>query len=595
MKTPAISDYFRAAAVGGDASDAALLERFAAARDESAFELLVWRHAALVQRVCRGVLHDHHAAEDAAQASFLVLARKAGTVRGSVVGWLYRVARRVSVRLAKQRSRSPVIAELDHVPVASIDSAAPDELAAVCDAVAALPERYRVPVLLCFFEGLTHAEAARRIGWPVGTVAGRLARAKDMLARRLSRKGVGVAAVALGVPAGNFVGATAQAAAPFANHAASPVSPSVLSLAEGACKAMTLTVTKGAALAAGLFLATATVWGVTQTGGGSAPPPPGQPPPAVEGGGNPVKPAVVVPFAAGDRVADAKQRARSLNNLKQIVLAMHNYEAAYGHFPADITDKDGKPLLSWRVELLPFLEQGPLYQKIKRDEPWDSETNKKVLAQMPDIYRVGFEPKGETKTYYQGYSGKGAAFEPGEKLKLFSTTDGTSNTLAAVEAGPPVEWTKPGGIPFDEKKPLAPRDGPFKNVFAVCAMDGAAYLLKPDIDEATLKIAIGRNDGQVNPPLGTLKAKLPLTADEVKTAQEVLKTNEKLIDSIRDQLREQQRLIVALGKLQNPKEQGTNLDLERLGHLQQGLEVALERLKKETEELEKEVKALGKK
>jgi DNA-directed RNA polymerase specialized sigma24 family protein len=76
VKTPAIRDYFRAAT--GDASDAALLERFAAARDESAFELLVWRHAALVQRVCRGVLHDHHAAEDAAQATFLVLGRSSG-------------------------------------------------------------------------------------------------------------------------------------------------------------------------------------------------------------------------------------------------------------------------------------------------------------------------------------------------------------------------------------------------------------------------------------------------------------------------------------------------------------------------------------
>src|SRR5205085_3214370 len=116
--------------------------------------------------------------------------------------------------------------------------------------------------------------------------------------------------------------------------------------------------------------------------------------------------------------------------------------------------------------------------------------------------------------------------------------------------------------------------------------DGAAYLLKPDIEEATLKIMIGRQDGMVNPPFGTLKAKLPLTAAEVKTAQEMLKTNEKLIDSIRDQLREQQRLIVELSKLHNPKEAGTTLDLDRLGHLQQGLELALERLNKETEELE---------
>ena len=593
MNPPVIRDYLRSAAVGGDATDFALLERFAAARDESAFELLVWRHAGLVQRVCRGVLHDHHAAEDAAQATFLVLARKAGGVRGSVVGFLYRVARRVAVRLAKQRSRTPVTAELDRLPARSPESAAPDELAAVCDAVSRLPERYRVPVLLCFFEGLTHAEAARRIGWPVGTVAGRLSRAKELLARRLSRKGVGVAGVVLGVPAGSFVGSTAHAATAFASRAStSPASPAVLSLAEGACNAMTLTVTKGAALAATLFLATATVWGFTQTG--SSGKPPVQPPKAVDGGVPPVKPAVALPFAAADRIADARQRARSLNNLKQIVLAMHNFETANGFFPGDITDEAGKPLLSWRVELLPYLEQEHIYKKIKRDEAWDGENNKRVLAEMPDVYRVGFEPKGETKTHYQGYSGVGTAFETGKRLTLAGVPDGTSNTLAVVEAGPPTEWTKPGGLEFDAKKPLPPRVGPFKNVFAVAAMDGAAYLIKPDISDETLRTLIGREDGMVNPPLGTLKAKLPLTAEEVKAAAVVLKTNETLIDSIREQLREQQRLIVELGKLQNPKEAGTIVDLERLGQMQIGLEAALEQIKKETAELQKEVKALKK-
>ena len=100
-------------------SDDALLARFVGWRDEAAFELLVWRHAGLVHRVCRSVLRDHHAAEDAAQATFLALARKAGSYagRGPVVGWLYRVARRVSVRLARQRARLPDRADaLDLVP-----------------------------------------------------------------------------------------------------------------------------------------------------------------------------------------------------------------------------------------------------------------------------------------------------------------------------------------------------------------------------------------------------------------------------------------------------------------------------------------------
>src|SRR5205823_11283594 len=124
--------------------------------------------------------------------------------------------------------------------------ASADEIAAVCEEVDRLPEHYRVPVLLCFFEGLTHTEAARRTGWPVGTVAGRLARAKEVLARRLSRRGIGLAAVALGVPAGSFVGGTAQAATAFAARAAvvPNIEPSVVHLAEGVTRAMTATTWK---------------------------------------------------------------------------------------------------------------------------------------------------------------------------------------------------------------------------------------------------------------------------------------------------------------------------------------------------------------
>src|SRR5262245_51737897 len=275
MSQTAIRDYLRAAA-GTDpagAADADLLGRFAATRDESAFELLVWRHAALVQRVCQAVLHDHHAAEDAAQATFLALARKAHAFNrpGSVVGWLYRVARRIAIRSAKQRARRPVSStELDHLAGAPREpEVGSDEVAAVCAEVDRLPERYRVAVLLCFFEGLTHTEAARRTGWPVGTVAGRLARAKDLLARRLSRKGVGLAAVALAVPGGSFVGSTASAAVAFAAHGAAHgavvpgVEPSVTRLAEGALRTMTATTWNLTAAAAAVLLVSAGAWGLS--------------------------------------------------------------------------------------------------------------------------------------------------------------------------------------------------------------------------------------------------------------------------------------------------------------------------------------------
>ena len=122
MTVPAVRDYLRAiAADPAGAADADLLLRFAQTRDEAAFELLVWRHAAMVRGVCRAVLRDRHAAEDAAQAAFLVVARKAGTFagRGAVVGWLYRVARRTAVRLARRRAGAVVpLPHPDRLPAA---------------------------------------------------------------------------------------------------------------------------------------------------------------------------------------------------------------------------------------------------------------------------------------------------------------------------------------------------------------------------------------------------------------------------------------------------------------------------------------------
>jgi RNA polymerase sigma factor (sigma-70 family) len=246
MSHPVLRNYLRLAADDPTGpADTDLLARFARSRDEAAFEVLVWRHAGLVQRVCRGVLGDHHAAEDAAQAAFLILARKAHAFADhrSVVGWLYRIARQVAIRLAKDRTcRATDPVELDRIPAAARAPATPsDEVETLCAEVDRLPERYRVPVLLCFFEGLTHAEAARRTGWPVGTVAGRLARAKERLARRLSNKGVGVATVVLAVPAGAFVGNTARAAIVFATGGVvgPGIEPTVSRLAEGGLEAMT--------------------------------------------------------------------------------------------------------------------------------------------------------------------------------------------------------------------------------------------------------------------------------------------------------------------------------------------------------------------
>src|SRR5579883_3508355 len=163
----------------GPRSDADLLDRFARTGDEAAFELLLWRHARLVMGVCRRTLRDEHLAEDTFQATFLILARKAGSVRrsGSVAGWLHRVARRVAARAAVRRAMS-VSREglLATDPEDRRPGELPGELRAVLDAeVNRLPDRFRLPVVLCYLDGRSTEEAARILGVPRGTVLSRLA------------------------------------------------------------------------------------------------------------------------------------------------------------------------------------------------------------------------------------------------------------------------------------------------------------------------------------------------------------------------------------------------------------------------------------
>src|SRR5438477_510375 len=130
---------------------------------------------------------------------------------------------------------------------------------------------------------------------------------------------------------------------------------------------------------------------------------------------------------------------------------MHNYHDTYRHFPPQaLTDKNGKPLLSWRVAILPFIEQDNLYRQFKLNEPWDSEHNKKLLETMPKVYAsVNANTKEKFETFYQVFVGKGTVFEPGEKISFPQIPDGTSNTLMAVEAGDSVPWTKPEDLVFD--------------------------------------------------------------------------------------------------------------------------------------------------
>jgi RNA polymerase sigma factor (sigma-70 family) len=200
------------------ASDASLLGRFIAGRDQAAFELLLWRHGPMVLSVCRRMLRCDHDAEDAFQAAFLLLARKAASIRRreSVASWLHRTACRVALRARAAARRQPVA-----VP-AYLEPAAPDaepdivwrDLRPVLDEeVQRLPEIYRLVIILCYFQGRTHTQAAADLGCPRGTIGVRLARARELLRKRLTGRGLALSAAALAVLA---VERTASAAAPAA-------------------------------------------------------------------------------------------------------------------------------------------------------------------------------------------------------------------------------------------------------------------------------------------------------------------------------------------------------------------------------------------
>jgi RNA polymerase sigma factor (sigma-70 family) len=247
-------------------TDAELLERFASLREEAALATLVRRHAAMVWGVCGRLLQNHHDVEDAFQATFLVLVRKAALIRprDKVANWLYGVAYQTAVRVraasAKQRSREKQLARM---PDAAIERRDPsDDLGSVLhQEINLLPAKYRVLIVLCDLEGKTRKDVAQQLGVPEGTVAGRLARARTMLARRLARQGIVICAsglsaalaqhaTAASLPA-SLVMSTIRAATSFAATASASgiVGTKVAALTEGVLNLMWLNKIKTAAAA----------------------------------------------------------------------------------------------------------------------------------------------------------------------------------------------------------------------------------------------------------------------------------------------------------------------------------------------------------
>jgi RNA polymerase sigma factor (sigma-70 family) len=254
-------------------SDAGLLERYRAERDEAVFAELVRRHGPLVLGVCRRALGDAHAAEDAFQATFLTLARRAGAIRrrASLRCWLYGVAVRVCRKARSRGSRpTPPAAECPHPDDPAVAAARNELLTALDEELAGLPDRYRAPLILCYLDGRTRDEAAAHLGWSVSTLKRRLARGRDLLRARLDRRGFGLAAGLAAVLNAHSLNATVPATlmtatarltggavapaavATLAGEVAREVAWGRLRAATGAMLALTVTCGAGLYLAAGL-------------------------------------------------------------------------------------------------------------------------------------------------------------------------------------------------------------------------------------------------------------------------------------------------------------------------------------------------------
>lgn len=206
---------------------------------------------------------------------------------------------------------------------------------------------------------------------------------------------------------------------------------------------------------------------------------------------------------AVQKTREAANRVRTMNNLKQIALAVHNYASTNQDRlpPAAVYSADGKPLLSWRVLLLPYLENGALYQRFKLDEPWDSPHNRALLSPMPKVFeRTGAMPGDPDSTYFRTFVGSGTLFS-GQRgtspYRIGTIPDGTSSTIFAVEAADAVPWTKPDELTLSQPLRFGQPGAPG---FLVVMMDGSVLQINKNVSEDTMRNAINPNDGKALGP-----------------------------------------------------------------------------------------------
>jgi hypothetical protein len=208
--------------------------------------------------------------------------------------------------------------------------------------------------------------------------------------------------------------------------------------------------------------------------------------------------ALLLPAVQAAR--DAARRVSSKNNLKQIGIALHNYHETFRQLPVGESERvqyqDGKQLLSWRVHLLPFLEEDVLYRQFKLNEPWDSPHNIKLLDQIPPVY---VNPRYDlgNRTVYVAPEGPQTVLGSGKPVRFRDVSDGTSQTIAVITAGPAsaVPWTKPQDLALDPDDPVT-SIGVEQDGFQALLLDGSVQTISTTISGEMLKRLIQRNDGQ---------------------------------------------------------------------------------------------------
>lgn len=217
----------------------------------------------------------------------------------------------------------------------------------------------------------------------------------------------------------------------------------------------------------------------------------------------PIGIAALLPAVNATR--NAARRVESQNAMRQHILAALNHESAHMRFPSAYTvDEDGQKLLSWRVQILPFIEQNNLYDQFKLDEPWDSPHNIKLLEKMPDVFRSPVSKAGKGMTTYRGVGGESGILQPGRKgrrggIGFGSITDGTSNTIFLIETSDElaIEWTKPDGGIDPDSFVLAKLLGAYEEGINVAMCDGSVHSIDRKIDASLLKSLMTRAGGEV--------------------------------------------------------------------------------------------------